>query len=81
MSDAIVHPAASELVDLPDSFDEINDYFYDQGWTDGLPIVPPTLARVGKMLTGMAWRDPTELIAVIPPAMGQATLADRKSVV
>ena len=28
------------------SYDAINDYFYTQGWTDGLPIVPPTAARV-----------------------------------
>src|SRR5580765_5326773 len=75
MADPIVHPFAAQLVELPDSFDAINDYFYDQGWTDGLPIVPPTRERVKKMLAGMAWRDPAELIAVIPPAMGQATLA------
>jgi len=74
MADPIVHPFAAQLVELPDSFDAINDYFYDQGWTDGLPIVPPTRERVEKMLAGMAWRDPAELIAVIPPAMGQATL-------
>jgi len=74
VSNPIVHPAAPQLVELPDSFDAINDYFYDQGWTDGLPIVPPTRERVEKMLAGMAWREPAELIAVIPPAMGQATL-------
>ena len=74
MSNSIVHPAAAQLVELPDSFDAINDYFYDQGWTDGLPIVPPTRERVGKMLAGHAVARPDELIAVIPPAMGQATL-------
>ena len=45
MADPIVHPFAAQLVELPDSFDAINDYFYDQGWTDGLPIVPPTRER------------------------------------
>ena len=56
------------------SYDEINDSFYERGWTDGLPIVPPTEARVEAMLRGMAWRDPDELIAVVPPKMGQATM-------
>ena len=74
MNKFLAHPAAPTLVDLPDSFEAINDYFYEQGWTDGLPIVPPTRERVDKMLAGMAWRDADELIAVIPPAMGQATL-------
>jgi hypothetical protein len=63
---AIVAPDAS--------YDEINDYFYERGWTDGLPIVPPTHARVEAMLAGMRSRDPDALIAVVPPKMGQATL-------
>ena len=29
-----------------DSFAEINELFYNRGWTDGLPIVPPTAERV-----------------------------------
>ena len=28
-------------------FEEVNDYFYDNEWSDGLPIVPPTRSRVG----------------------------------
>ena len=32
------------------SVSQINDYFYDQGWTDGLPIVPPTEDLVLEML-------------------------------
>ena len=56
------------------SYDAINDYFYEQGWTDGLPIVPPTEARVTAMLAGMPSHDAQELISVIPPKMGRATL-------
>ena len=36
-----------------DSLDRINDYFYEQGWTDGLPIIPPTARRVAAMLACM----------------------------
>jgi len=74
MPTALVHPGLAQTLDLPDSFDAINDYFYEQGWTDGLPIVPPTAERVANMLGGMAWRHADDLIAVIPPAMGRATL-------
>jgi len=56
------------------SYDEVNDYFYERGWTDGLPIVPPTEERVRAMLDGMPWRAADELIYVVPPKMGHATM-------
>ncbi len=62
------------IVENDASHDAINDYFYAQGWTDGLPIVPPTEARVAAMLAGMPGRDAEELISVVPPKMGRATL-------
>jgi hypothetical protein len=64
----------SNTAELPDSLEAVNDYFYAQGWTDGLPIVPPTPERVERMLAGMAWRDPDAVMGVIPPVMGVATL-------
>lgn len=66
--------AEADLVELPDSLDAINEYFYERGWTDGLPIVPPTEDRVHRMLAGMRWRRPEEITATLPPAMGRATL-------
>lgn len=57
-----------------DDFDRVNDYFYGHGWTDGLPIVPPTEDRVRTMLSGMVWRKPDELISIVPPKMAKATL-------
>ncbi len=63
-----------QTVDTDAAYDAINDYFYAQGWTDGLPIVPPTEARVAAMLAGMPGRDADELISVVPPKMGRATL-------
>ena len=32
--------------------DKVNDLFYEKGWTDGLPIIPPTEEKVARMLTG-----------------------------
>ncbi|MCW2671490.1 MAG: hypothetical protein JWP14_79 [Frankiales bacterium] len=31
---------------------EFQDHFYEAGWTDGLPVVPPTAAAVQEMLAG-----------------------------
>ena len=63
----------SERIDVEDSFEEINDLFYQRGWTDGLPIVPPTEDRVARMLAGCQGR-PDEVIGLIPPKWGEATL-------
>ncbi len=57
---------------LKGGFDEVNDFFYAKGWTDGLPVVPPTAARVDAMLK---WTDidPDETIAILPIANLRAT--------
>jgi hypothetical protein len=34
------------------SLEEVNRFFYRRGWTDGLPIFPPTDEAVNEMLTG-----------------------------
>ena len=39
-----------ELIRGADPVSEVNRLFRERGWTDGLPIVPPTLARVDEML-------------------------------
>ena len=38
------------------------EYCYEQGWTDGLPVVPPEPARVEAMLA-MEGRPPETLVA------------------
>lgn len=62
------------LDDGDDALERINDYFYEQGWTDGLPIVPPTPERVERMLAGMPAHAADELIGAVPPKFGHATL-------
>jgi hypothetical protein len=56
-----------------DEFAEINDLFYHRGWTDGLPIVPPTPERVAAMLRG-ADMSADFVIADLAPLNGQATI-------
>ena len=55
------------------SLDDEFEFMFDQGFSDGLPLVPPTPERVLRMLGGTQ-RDPQELIATIPPNMGEATV-------
>lgn len=49
------------------------EFFLEKEWSDGLPVVTPTEARVQWMLKGTQ-RDPDELIGPIPPALGPATV-------
>ena len=58
-----------ELADLEDEFEAM----HDRGWTDGLPVVPPTEQRVLRMLTGTT-RDPAEVVAVVPPDLAPCTV-------
>ncbi|MGI9604518.1 MAG: thioredoxin family protein [Acidimicrobiales bacterium] len=46
---------------------------YERGWSDGLPLVPPTPERVLRMLAGTT-REPAEVVAVIPPVLVEATV-------
>ena len=62
------------IVESSEAFDRVNDYFYERGWTDGLPVVPPTEERVQAMLTGMPWRRADDVIGTVPPRMGLATM-------
>ncbi|MBI4307688.1 MAG: hypothetical protein HY684_02665 [Chloroflexi bacterium] len=55
------------------SLDAFFDFAYEQGWTDGLPVVPPTEDRVRQMLQGVK-RDPGDLVAVLAPRNGKATV-------
>lgn len=58
-----------ELASLEDEMEAI----FDRGWTDGLPVVPPTEARVLKMLEGTT-RSPDEVVAIVPPDLVPATV-------
>ncbi len=52
--------------------DEIEAMF-DRGWSDGLPLVPPSEERVLRMLAGTA-RDPQEVVGIVPPDLAPATV-------
>lgn len=49
------------------------EHAYEQGWTDGLPIIPPSQDLVDRFVRA-AGREAKEDIAVLPPRKGQATV-------
>ncbi|MFH1486207.1 MAG: hypothetical protein ABIH46_09060 [Chloroflexota bacterium] len=63
----------TEMIRLSGSLMDVQDRLYQMGWTDGLPVVPPTDEAVLKMLHGTA-RQPQEVVAVIPPEMREASV-------
>ena len=46
---------------------------FERGWSDGLPVVPPTERRVLAMLEGTK-RSPAEVVAVVPPDNVECTV-------
>jgi hypothetical protein len=67
-----VPPAA--LVEAPDDLDAINRLYRERRWSDGLPIVPPTEARVARMLEAVPGRRRDDVVATLAPAFNAATV-------
>jgi hypothetical protein len=59
-------------VELGPAEDEA-EAMYERGWSDGLPLVPPTVERVARMLGGTT-RDPQEVVAVVPPDLVECSV-------
>ena len=62
----------SRRIEVADPEDAV-EAAYDRGWSDGLPIVPPTPLRVAMMLAGTT-RSPAEVIGLIPPNLAECTV-------
>lgn len=65
-------PGARDIV-FRGSFEEVNDYFFEREWSDGLPIVPPTVEKINAFLA-YTDRDPDEILGVLLPASRAATI-------
>ncbi|ODT83705.1 MAG: hypothetical protein ABS76_01970 [Pelagibacterium sp. SCN 64-44] len=55
------------------TLDEVNEFFLTRRWTDGLPIIPPTVERVESFLR-FTDRDPAQVLGVIQPENREATV-------
>jgi hypothetical protein len=58
-----------ELAELEDEYEAM----IERGWSDGLPLVPPTEKRVLAMLAGTK-RAPDEIVATVPPDLVPCTV-------
>lgn len=59
-------------ISVGDPGDE-HEAIYERGWTDGLPVVPPTPERVIAMLGGTG-RGSSEVLGVLPPDYTECTV-------
>ena len=55
------------------SYDEVQEHFYNNLWTDGLPVTPPTRERVDAFLA-FTDRKPDEVLRVIPQEGREASI-------
>lgn len=53
--------------------DSVAEFMFDQGFSDGLPLVPPTPERVLRMLDGTG-RGAQDVVAQVPPNLAPATV-------
>ena len=63
----------AEEVEVPEDAEAVFEYALERGWTDGLPIIPPTRQRVERMLAA-THRSPQEVVARLAPRQGEATV-------
>jgi hypothetical protein len=65
-------PAARTFV-FEGAYEAIDAHYQERGWTDGLPIVPPTETAV-RLVLEWTERHPRDVIGVLPPRQGEATV-------
>jgi hypothetical protein len=71
---AVVEPGPNDIV-FEGTFDEVNRYYYENDWSDGLPIVPPTPDRVAEFLR-FCDRPPQTELGVLLPDKRRATVGN-----
>lgn len=69
-----IEPEPGEVV-FTGSLDEVEEYFLSKGWSDGLPIVPPTPGRVGRFLAATK-EEPGAVLGVLPPELREITITN-----
>lgn len=69
---ALATPPAT-TIEVDDDFDAINRLYRDRRWGDGLPVVPPTVDRVERMVSH-AGRARDAVVARLAPDFGAATV-------
>jgi len=68
-SGSILKSRRVEIAALEDEWESLAD----RGWSDGMPVVPPTEARVLRMLEGTT-QSPDDIVAIVPPDLVECTV-------
>jgi hypothetical protein len=68
---AIQAQAATDAAQAPEGADLI-ELYYERGYSDGFPLVPPTPAKIAAVLDALGG-DPAHLISRVPPRWGSLT--------
>src|SRR5262245_32903341 len=66
-----VQPPPLAAVEVPAGTDLI-EWYYERGFSDGLPLVPPTPDKIAAALTALGG-EPGQLVARVPPRWGSLT--------
>ena len=67
----------SDRVEVADTANVI-EFYYEKGWTDGLPVVPATEERVRQFLSA-AGRAPSDVVGVVP-TRGRVITAEKVAI-
>jgi hypothetical protein len=62
-----------DFLEVKGTLADTTQFFYSRGWTDGLPIFPPTREAFQEMLTGTDLT-PDHRLGIMPPQSGRVTV-------
>ena len=79
LTEGLRTPEPPERIAFEGTFGEVNDYYYKKGWTDGLPIVPPTEESVAEMLKGTS-HAPDEVVCTQMAPEGRKVTVEKVAV-
>jgi len=66
--------AAADAVQAPDDLDAFQEWAAARGWSDALPVLPPTAARVARLIAGSRLARDFVLVPSLAPAMRPASI-------
>ncbi len=64
---------SAKVHEVDQDIEQVFDYACAHGWSDGLPIIPPTEERVARMMAAVDLK-PGDVIAHLPPRRGDVTV-------
>ncbi len=71
--ETVRQPYPAEDLQFTGTLEQMQGFFLERGWSLGLPVLPPTPARVAGLLKGTT-RQPDEVLGEVPPRMGILTV-------